>query len=60
MAQWRFVEWLLVWLLRTRNFQFEWDQGNSTKNFKKPNVSTAEKSAHHKRKISKQKRETSI
>lgn len=42
MAQWRFVEWLLVWLLRTRNFQFEWDQGNSTKNFKKHNVSTEE------------------
>lgn len=42
MAQWKFVDWLLFWLLETSNFQFEWDLGNTTKNKEKHGVSTEE------------------
>jgi uncharacterized DUF497 family protein len=33
-AQWVFLDWLLVWILETSYFEFDWDTGNSTKNEK--------------------------
>lgn len=42
MAQWEFVEWLLIWILETSSFQFEWDKGNLSKNAKKHGVQTYE------------------
>jgi len=38
MAQWKFAEWLLYWILETSDFVFEWDEGNTTKNAKKHGV----------------------
>ncbi|MFP5459657.1 MAG: BrnT family toxin [Bacteriovoracia bacterium] len=38
MAQWEFVDWLLIWILETSSFQFEWDNGNLSKNAKKHGV----------------------
>jgi uncharacterized DUF497 family protein len=38
MAQWEFVEWLLFWILETSHFEFEWDEGNLTKNSKKHGI----------------------
>ena len=31
-AQWVFLDWLLVWILETSYFEFDWDVGNSIKN----------------------------
>lgn len=42
MAQWEFAEWLLIWLLETTHFEFEWDQGNKTKNVAKHGILMAE------------------
>lgn len=42
MAQWDFVEWLLFWILETSHFEFEWDDGNQTKNAKKHGVALDE------------------
>lgn len=42
MAQWKFVDWLLLWLLETSHFEFEWDEGNRTKNAQKHGVSMDE------------------
>ena len=42
MAKFRFVEWLLFWLHETSHFEFEWDEGNSTKSTSKHAVTTAE------------------
>ena len=42
MAQWEFVEWLLIWLLETSQFEFEWDDGNRTKNATKHRISIEE------------------
>ena len=42
MAQWEFVEWLLFWILETSHFEFEWDEGNSTKSSSKHGVETHE------------------
>jgi len=42
MAQWIFAEWLLFWILETSHFEFEWDEGNSTKNAKKHGIETYE------------------
>ena len=42
MAKFRFVEWLLNWLLETPEFQFEWDAGNRSKSSAKHGVSTDE------------------
>lgn len=39
MAQWEFVDWLLYWILETSHFEFEWDQGNRTKNESKHGIS---------------------
>ncbi len=38
MAKFEYIEWLLVWLLETKTFRFEWDAGNSTKNVLKHGV----------------------
>src|SRR5262249_49761493 len=40
--QWEFVDWLLLWLLETTHFDFEWDEGNRTKSAKKHGVSIDE------------------
>jgi uncharacterized DUF497 family protein len=42
MAQWIFVEWLLIWILETTDFEFDWDSGNTTKNAKKHGVTLEE------------------
>ena len=42
MAQWEFVEWLLFWILETSHFEFEWDEGNRTKNAEKHGIETHE------------------
>lgn len=42
MAQWEFVEWLLIWILETSHFEFEWDAGNQTKSAKKHGIETQE------------------
>ena len=38
MAQWEFVDWLLYWILETSHFEFEWDEGNVSKNSKKHGI----------------------
>ena len=42
MAQFRFVLWLVEWLLIQSHFVFEWDLGNDTKNLQKHKVTTRE------------------
>lgn len=42
MAKFEYVEWLLLWLLETKIFRFEWDAGNSTKSGLKHGVPQAE------------------
>ena len=42
MAKFRFIQWLVEWLLSQDNFQFEWDQGNNTKSHQKHKVTTDE------------------
>lgn len=42
MAQWEFVEWLLFWILETSQFEFDWDDGNRTKNHSKHGVTVEE------------------
>lgn len=42
MAKWKFVEWLLLWLLETNIFYFEWDEGNTRKNKEKHGITTDE------------------
>ncbi|HLG20922.1 MAG TPA: BrnT family toxin [Bdellovibrionota bacterium] len=42
MAKFHFVEWLLVWLLETPTFEFEWDAGNRSKNQTKHGVAIHE------------------
>jgi uncharacterized DUF497 family protein len=39
MAQFEFVEWLVKWLLSQKNFEFDWDHGNSNKSASKHQVS---------------------
>lgn len=38
MAKFEFVAWLVKWLLEQESFDFEWDQGNSTKSLQKHNI----------------------
>ena len=45
MAKWEFVEWLLIWLLETSHFAFEWDKGNLDKSLNKHGISTEEAEA---------------
>lgn len=42
MAQWKFAEWLLYWILETSHFVFDWDEGNTTKNAKKHGIESFE------------------
>ena len=42
MAQWIFVDWLLVWILETSSFVFDWDKGNLSKNKDKHGITTEE------------------
>ena len=42
MAAFRFVEWLLLWLLETDVIEFQWDTGNRSKNRVKHDISTLE------------------
>lgn len=42
MAKFKFVQWLIVWLLENTNFQFEWDKGNTTKSSAKHGVTPEE------------------
>ncbi len=42
MAKFKFLEWLILWLLGTAHFEFEWDEGNQTKSAKKHGVRTGE------------------
>jgi uncharacterized DUF497 family protein len=41
-AQFLFVEWLLLWLRESLKFEFEWDQGNRDKNVAKHKVTVAD------------------
>ncbi len=38
MAQFEFVEWLLWWLFSQKDFEFDWDFGNSSKSLLKRGV----------------------
>ena len=38
MAKFEYIEWLLLWLLETKTFKFEWDRGNSSKSILKHGV----------------------
>lgn len=40
MAQFEFVAWLVKWILEQEIFDFEWDQGNSTKSLQKHKISS--------------------
>src|SRR5262249_12311032 len=42
MGQFKFILWLAYWYLQTEIFDFEWDNGNSTKSAKKHGVSSDE------------------
>jgi uncharacterized DUF497 family protein len=42
MAKFKFIEWLVLWLTETARFEFDWDDGNSTKSVMKHAVTTAE------------------
>jgi len=39
-AQFEFVAWLAKWLSEQKNFEFDWDDGNSTKNLQKHKVTS--------------------
>jgi uncharacterized DUF497 family protein len=38
MAQFEFVAWLVKWLFRQSDFEFDWDSGNSTKSLQKHKI----------------------
>lgn len=38
MAQFEFVEWLVLWLLKPRELEFDWDDGNQTKSLQKHGI----------------------
>ncbi|MBI2067072.1 MAG: BrnT family toxin [Deltaproteobacteria bacterium] len=42
MAKFKFTLWLAYWYLQAENFEFQWDQGNSTKSVVKHGVTTEE------------------
>ncbi len=42
MAEWDFVDWLLLWMVETSYFEFEWDRGNLTKSASKHGVQPSE------------------
>ena len=41
-AKFEYIEWLMVWLLELQKPEFEWDNGNGTKNLIKHGVSLHE------------------
>lgn len=42
MAEFRFIDWLVDWLLNQETFVFDWDDGNKTKSESKHGVSCEE------------------
>lgn len=42
MGRFKFILWFASWYIETRNFEFEWDSGNSSKSTIKHGVSTLE------------------
>ncbi len=42
MAQFQFLEWLLLWLIEIEQFTFQWDKGNLTKSVSKHEVLPSE------------------
>ncbi len=40
MAKFEFVFWLVKWILEQEIFEFEWDEGNLTKNLKKHRITS--------------------
>lgn len=50
MAQFEFVAWLAKWLFQQDSFEFDWDNGNSTKNKVKHSIEqeSAEQLFHNK------------
>lgn len=42
MAKFQFIAWLVEWLERQANFAFEWDSGNTSKNFVKHGITATE------------------
>lgn len=42
MAQFTFILWLAYWYLQAEGFEFQWDQGNSTKSVIKHGITTEE------------------
>jgi uncharacterized DUF497 family protein len=38
MAQFQFIKWLVQWFLFKEKIEFDWDEGNLTKNFKKHKI----------------------
>ena len=42
MAKFKFVQWLILWLQDASAFQFDWDEGNTSKSSAKHGVTTAE------------------
>src|SRR4051794_19953108 len=42
MGQFRFVAWLVLWYLQKDTFEFEWDDGNSSKSVTKHGVEVSE------------------
>lgn len=42
MANFKFVEWLVLWLQETTSLEFDWDKGNRTKSALKHAVTSSE------------------
>lgn len=42
MAKFSYLEWLVLWLVETVSFQFDWDTANSTKSLLKHGVTSKE------------------
>ena len=42
MARFRFLAWLVDWLLLQNGFRFDWDEGNQTKSAEQHSVSCEE------------------
>lgn len=42
MGQFRFVAWLLLWYIQKDTFEFDWDDGNSSKSVTKHGIETTE------------------
>lgn len=42
MGQFKFIAWLAYWYLQTNSFEFEWDDGNSSKSSRKHGVTPEE------------------